>query len=101
MTLKERIEMIEESTARRIKIMEDKGPVYAGKGGDVNSNFKRLAEHLGTTSQAICVVYMMKHIDAIVTYIQTGRQTGEGVEGSLDDARNYLDILESLIMEGG
>ena len=101
MTLEERIKMTRKSTERRIKIMEEKGPEYSRYGSNVNGNFVHTADFLGTTAQFVCLVYFLKHVEAIIAYVLTGKQSCESIESRLDDARNYLDILESLIMEGG
>ncbi len=99
MTNEARIKIIDEAIKRRKAIMDTKGNDYAGD-SDVNMNFKRNAKLLGMRTQQIWAVYFMKHIDAIMTYVGDGKIESEPIIGRLDDARNYLDILECLMREG-
>jgi hypothetical protein len=46
-------------------------------------------------------VYFNKHIDSLMTFVRTGRLESEGLRGRLDDIRNYIDILEAMLVEEG
>lgn len=108
---------------RRGVISDEKGPEYAGSAGeytsanvDVLANFKRQDGRWGfeTEGMASAFVYFGKHIDSIETFarelisaLQSGRTEdakalmtkGEGIVSRLDDARNYLDLIECLLVD--
>ena len=71
----------------------------AGSSEDVNANFKRVGELVGLSPKIILWVYLEKQLDAIRTYLKTGRVESEPIISRLDDARNYLDILETLLQD--
>lgn len=115
---------------RRYGIADEKGAEYSGQGSsykesgaDTLTNFKAVAERTGMTPVQCLLVYFLKHIDSITTtcreaeavdYRSTGIAVdfggedrhdryaeGEGIVSRLDDARNYLDLLECLLMDTG
>lgn len=73
-----------------------KGKEYSGV-GDRLGNFKRLATALGLSPEKICLVYMVKHIEAIHSFVRDGKVYSEPIRGRLMDARNYIDLLLALI----
>ncbi len=102
MTNEERIAIIEAATERRMGIMDAKGADYQGEEKEgVNGNFYRNARLLGVSPVLIWAVYFNKHIDALATYVRTGRLESEGLRGRLDDIRNYIDIVEAMLVEEG
>jgi hypothetical protein len=102
MTNEERIAIIEAATKRRMDIMDVKGVDYQGEEKEgVNGNFYRNGRVLGVSPVTIWAVYFNKHIDALMTYVRTGRLESEGLRGRLDDIRNYVDILEAMLVEEG
>lgn len=106
---------------RRYKIADAKGAEYSGAGqtyketgADTLANFKAVGERVGTTPEQALMVYLLKHIDSINTtvreagdpfYSSVGQELiyakGEGIVSRLDDARNYLDLLECLLIDNG
>jgi hypothetical protein len=98
----ERLEITDKANGRRTEIMRAKGAEYAGtdrEWADCNQNFKHVGQMLGLDPKLVCGVYMLKHVDSLATYLRTGIDSVEGITGRLDDIRNYIDILESLIIE--
>lgn len=112
--------IFERANARRFGITEEKGPEYTGEGSDyqaedadVLANFKNVAARIGSNPITVLGVYMLKHVDSITTFIQELEKVenleqaleliyaGEGIISRLDDARNYLDIMEALLWEFG
>lgn len=81
------------------KLNRTKGRDYSGD-EDVLENFKRNAERLGLTKEQVLGVYMNKHLDAIYTYISTGKVESEGIEGRIHDAVFYLILLLVMAEEG-
>jgi hypothetical protein len=98
MTGKQRYKFIQQAITRRMKLLDMKGKEYSNS-NDVNANFKRLAQMLGVKPYFILWIYLTKHIDSITHFIRTGNSDSEGIISRLDDARNYLDILECLLRE--
>jgi len=103
MTAEERAEFIKRFRANYCDaVMEVKGPDYSGTARgeteDVNANFKRVAKMTGLTPVQVCLVYMSKHWDSVMTWGRTG-SSSEPIYGRLGDLANYAQILASLIEE--
>ncbi|MCX5781775.1 MAG: hypothetical protein NT145_03590 [Elusimicrobia bacterium] len=104
MTYEERQKLIEEFTKQRFQLLFNKGKEYSGGNEDVNWNFKEVSKRLGTrlagTPLFVCLVYLEKHIISLEKWARDGvLSSGEDVHSRLADTKNYLDILESLIIE--
>lgn len=100
MTASERAEYIQNFyNTRCVKIMATKGKEYSLSQEDVNNNFKRLGLELNLSPNKILWIFLKKHLDAILNYINTGKVESEEIEGRIVDAINYLFILGSLIEE--
>ena len=104
MNYKQRKQIIEIANKRRQSLMLNKGKEYSGGNEDINFNFIEVAERLGTrlagTKELICLVYLEKHILSMEKWARDGKlSSGEDIFSRLDDLRNYLDILESLIRD--
>jgi hypothetical protein len=74
---------------------------------DCLSNFKATAASAGMTPEEVCIVLMMKHVQAIckmgrdksVRLGWGGNGAIEGASQRISDARNYLMLLAALIEE--
>lgn len=88
----------------RLDILEKKGLAYAGD-KDAFANFKRNGEKLGLTKYQIWSVYCGKHLDAIFNSIKENPNSpvdkSEGLQGRIDDAVNYLELLAGMLDEEG
>jgi hypothetical protein len=107
--------VIEEANARRMAISAEKGPEYSGAGSsytvdaDVLYNFKSVGARLGLEPLEVAGVYMTKHYDSVMTFLKGTRgediqelaYRGEGIVSRLDDLRNYLDLIECLLIDVG
>lgn len=87
----------------RTKMAGDKAKEYA-KDGDRLANFKEAAGILGVDTLTIASVYFYKHVAAVLTYCRksaTGEliELSEPIEGRIQDAQEYLDIIAALIAE--
>jgi hypothetical protein len=84
-------------------LTSSKGEEYANNAADGNAdqhaNFKRQAEQLGMKPEQVLSVYMSKHLDAISSYIRTGREFSEPIDGRIDDAILYLILLKGLVTD--
>jgi len=103
MNFEERDELIKKATERRHQLLLNKGKEYAkykGETSDINFNFKEVGRRLNLNPLEVCAVYLEKAILSIEHWIVGGElSSGETIFSRLDDARNYLDILETLICE--
>jgi|TARA_R100001530_G_scaffold134756_1_gene110282 hypothetical protein len=82
------------------RIMLVKGKEYTVSDEDKFKNFKSIAERLGLTSELICLVYLLKHMDSIRNYVLTGTEVSEEpIVTRIQDARNYLLLLGGIIEE--
>lgn len=110
---------------RRYGIADAKGAEYSGAGStyqetgaDTLRNFKAVSERIGGTPEQVLMTYLLKHIDSITTAVREAGiynedensdrvdaravyAAGEGIVSRLDDARNYLDLLECLLIDNG
>jgi hypothetical protein len=102
---------------RRDGLSDQKGAEYTKtgqqyqEGGDILANFKRNAERFKVNPITVLGVYMGKHFDSIENFISeivqcesyedavTKVMEGEGIISRIDDAANYLDLLEALLFE--
>ena len=91
--------LIVKARARQDDLLLRKGADYTRHDVDRLSNFKRNATSIGLTSLQVWAVYFNKHIDAIMAYVKTGKAESEAITGRIDDAINYLYLLEGLIEE--
>lgn len=90
------------SQKRREAILQSKGHAYSGD-DDAFKNFKRNAEATGLTKYQIWLVYFQKHMDAVTQAIKDNPKNpvdkSEGLEGRIDDAINYLELAQGMLME--
>lgn len=64
------------------------------------ANFDRLSYRLNLPRTQIGLVYLTKHMDAIESYISSGRTySTETIEGRIVDAITYLTLLAGMISE--
>ncbi len=81
------------------KMRDIKGREYAGT-KDRFDNFNRLAARTNMPRNRVWQVYFTKHLDAIESYIQAGREfSDEGIRGRIVDAITYLTLLAGMIAE--
>ena len=74
-----------------------KGREYANS-DDQLANFKRLSQALGINPEAVCFVYLAKHLDSIQSHLRCPEKPlSEPIEGRIDDAILYLVLLKGLI----
>jgi hypothetical protein len=76
-----------------------KGREYANS-DDQLANFKRLSEALGIAPEAVCFIYLAKHLDSIQSYLRCPEKPlSEPIEGRIDDAILYLILLKGLFSD--
>jgi len=104
MNYKQRKKIIEKANKRRQALMLNKGKEYSGGNKNINYNFEEVARRLGKrlagTPEYVCLVYFEKHLLSIEKWARDGKlSSGETINSRIDDATNYLNILETLIYE--
>jgi len=60
---------------------------------NIFANFERLSEDLAITREQVLWVYLRKHLDGIVSWINGFTSQREPVEGRIKDAMVYLGLL--------
>ena len=66
---------------------------YAHDTDNVFANFERVAHTLDLPREKVLMVYLLKHIDGIVSHIGGHRSQREAVTGRITDAIVYLMLL--------
>tara|TARA_R100000081_G_C4758769_1_gene138634 strand:+ start:363 stop:695 length:333 start_codon:yes stop_codon:yes gene_type:complete len=78
------------------RLTQSKGHEYANSDNQLD-NFKRLSTALGLAPDAVCFVYLAKHMDAIQNHIrEPERVKSEPIAGRIDDAILYLLLLKAI-----
>lgn len=94
------ITMRDESTKDRFEMCDGKSVAYTRGSGDRLNNFKELAQLLGGTPRKVLGVYWGKHCLSFLHWLKTGEEGSEGVESTIDDLQNYLDLARAMYREG-
>lgn len=82
-----------------IKLMGIAQHEYASD-ADAFENFNKLAVDLDMNRKKVLWVYLKKHLDGILTYLNNpDRASREPISGRISDAIVYLVILDAMIME--
>jgi hypothetical protein len=79
-----------------ITLMKQGNDEYAG-GANAFGNFQRLADQLGLAPEMVLMVYAVKHMDGIMSYVNGYESQREGVTGRIKDLRVYLAILNAMV----
>lgn len=83
---------------QRLTFSREKGEAYAHADSRF-ANFERIGDYLDLDREQILLVYLMKHIDGIISSINYNIDGGEGIHGRIDDAIVYLEILQGMVAE--
>jgi len=102
MTEEQFLEIYKRMKNNEESIMCTKGMEYTV--GDLKTdrlaNFYRIAKELDQDPKLVCYIYLKKHLDSIACYVKNGKEyTEEKIEGRINDARNYLILLNAIIQE--
>jgi len=72
---------------------------YAHREDSAFANFERVGEALELDRKSILMVYLLKHVDGISSYVSGHRSQREDVRGRIYDAITYLCLLHGMIEE--
>ena len=65
----------------------------------MHANFKRVGEYLKLPPEKVLMVYLLKHIDGIASYVDGHKSQREPIDGRVIDPIVYLFLLYGLITE--
>ena len=101
MTFKDFDALLERAFEEMRKLGASKGKEYANnEQEDRLANFTRIAKAYGISPEIVCAIYMEKHLDAIRSFVRTGREfSDEKIQGRIRDAQLYLSLLEGIIKD--
>ena len=99
MNTQEFTELLENQYKHLCALNNTKGVEYARSDVDRLANFKRQAEELDMTPEKVLMVYLNKHLDAIKSFVKTGRVLSEPISGRISDAILYLILLHGLTID--
>ena len=80
-----------------MKLREAGQNEYAHEDDNAFANFDRVANHLGLSAEVVCMVYMLKHVDGVSSFVNGHKSQREDVTGRLNDIIVYCFILRGLI----
>lgn len=86
---------------KAIETNRDKGHDYTGGSPDTLRNFYKVAGLVGSTPLQTWGVYVAKHLDAIETFMTTGRVASEPIESRLVDVLVYAAIGHFIAVREG
>lgn len=72
---------------------------YAHSDSNAFRNFEALAEDLDLDRKTVLWIYLAKHLDGIVSYLNGHRSQRESIHGRIADAIVYLSLLDGMIQE--
>ena len=83
-----------------VQDMRDAGQKeYAQRENNAFANFERISGWLNRDKKEILMIYLMKHIDGICSFVKGHKSQREDVRGRLTDAIVYLCLLWGMINE--
>tara|TARA_R110002020_G_scaffold90061_2_gene219548 strand:+ start:748 stop:1041 length:294 start_codon:yes stop_codon:yes gene_type:complete len=70
---------------------------YARKTSNAFANFERVADHIDSSREKVLMVYLLKHIDGISSYVNGHKSQREDVRGRITDSIVYLCLLWGMV----
>ncbi len=70
---------------------------YARKNSNAFANFERVADYIDSSREKVLMVYLLKHIDGISSFVNGHHSQREDVRGRITDAIVYLCLLWGMI----
>jgi len=90
--------MVQETYALAQSIVEAKRPSYTIASADILANFKGIASRMGLKPEQVCMVYLLKHLDALTAMVGRGVPDPE-LDTRIADCINYLHLLKANLRE--
>ena len=70
---------------------------YAREDNNAFANFERVGKNLELSREDVLLVYLLKHIDGICSFVKGHKSQREDVRGRITDAIVYLCLLWGMI----
>jgi hypothetical protein len=70
---------------------------YARNLNNAFANFERIAEYVNSTKEKVLMIYLLKHIDGITSFVNGHQSQREDVRGRITDVIVYLCLLWGMI----
>jgi len=70
---------------------------YARQENNAFANFERVADYINSDREKVLMVYLLKHIDGIASFVNGHQSQREDVRGRITDAIVYLCLLWGMI----
>ena len=70
---------------------------YARDKENAFANFERIGDWLGKTREEVLMVYLLKHMDGIISWVDGNESQREDVSGRITDAITYLCLLWGMV----
>jgi hypothetical protein len=84
-------------------IQIEKGREYTIDDGtgkaDKFANFRSIGQRMDLDPKMVLMIYMLKHMDSIRTYVLYGKEGSEGLKGRCQDLVNYAIMLWAMDYE--
>jgi len=101
MNYKQLDKIIQSQIKQILKTREDGQKEYARNINNVFANFQRVGKYVGISQEQVLMVYLLKHIDGIMAYVNGHDSQRESVEGRITDAIVYLLLLRGMVEKSG
>ena len=89
--------IIQSQIQQILQTRDDGQKEYARDIDNVFANFERVGKYINVSREQVLMVYLLKHIDGIMAYINGHKSQREGVEGRITDAIVYLLLLRGMV----
>ena len=93
MNKEEMNKLSEDMYQEEVQIRDAGQAEYARDEDNVFANFERVGATLDIPREKVLMIYLLKHIDGIVSYIDGHKSQRESVTGRITDAIVYLMLL--------
>lgn len=91
--------VFEDTFAEIMHLRKEGQKEYAHNFATPFRNFEKLASDLHMTREQVLWVYLSKHLDGIIAYLNGHRSQRESIHGRIHDCIVYLLLLKSMIVE--
>lgn len=93
-----RVAMVMSRVFKECMLLREAGQKeYAHNEDNAFANFDRVAADLGLDRKQVLMVYMRKHFDGIVAYVNGHKSQREDVRGRIKDMIVYLGLLYGMV----
>jgi len=89
--------LMEEIFKKIQRTREEGQKEYARQQNNAFANFERIGDNLDISKEEVLLVYLLKHIDGICSYVKGHRSQRENVRGRITDVIVYLCLLWGMI----